>query len=75
MKIKWVANVTDKKRNRLTNNHIHQTVAWSFYDILKELEKTRPRALIEMEKIVIQRKSDSDLLVDIDKDLTEKEVR
>jgi hypothetical protein len=74
MKIKWVANVTDKKRNRLTNNHIRQTIAWDFHDILKELDKINSHALVEIEKVEILRKSDSDLLVDIDKDLTIKEV-
>ena len=71
MRIKWVANIYLKKRNRLTNSHIHQKIAWSPLELLKELEKTNSHAWVETEKIEILRKDDSDLLLDIDKDMTE----
>jgi hypothetical protein len=74
MRCKWVANVYLKERDRLTKNEYNQKIAWSFMDILKELEKTNPHALGETEKIEILRKKDSDLLIRSTEDMTVKEV-
>jgi hypothetical protein len=74
MKIKWVANIYLKPRDRLTKNEYHQKIAWSFIAILKELEKTNPHALGETEKIEILRKKDSDLLIRSTEDMTKKKV-
>jgi hypothetical protein len=41
--------------------------------LLKDLEKTKDKAWVEIEKIVLQRKVDSDLLIRSTKDLTIKE--
>jgi len=74
MKIKWVARIFNKKRDKLTNNEFHQIIAWNPVELLKELEKTNHSAWVEIEKIEILRKIDSDLLIRTTKDLTIKEV-
>jgi hypothetical protein len=74
MKIKWVARIFNKKRDKLTNNEFHEIIAWNPLELLKELEKTNNKAWVEIEKIEILRKIDSDLLIRTTKDLTIKEV-
>jgi hypothetical protein len=75
MRRRWVANIFLKERDKLISDEFHQIIAFSPVVLLKSLINTKHASWVELEQIVILRKTDSDKIYKNENIRTIKEVK